>query len=517
MNNGGLIKNLLKVLFSRMVIVGCLILFQLGIILLIVLKLSEAFVYLYAIFEILSIVVVLYILSRKDNPSYKLAWVMPVLVLPIFGSLLYFIFGGNKIRRKLKKQIDEKHSKTFQLLSQDENILEEIDSLDKAIGNQFRYLKNLSLYPVYKNSTTEYLSPGEVFFERLTQELEKAKHYIFMEYFIIQEGVMWSKILDILVRKVKEGLDVRIIYDDMGTISTLPPKYSKILEAANIKAFIFNPVIPVLSSVLNNRDHRKITVIDGHTAFTGGINLADEYINEITRFGHWKDAALMIKGEAVWNFTIMFLHTWALKGHDEEDYLKYKPKVNYNLEFESDGFVQPFGDSPYTNELVSENVYLNIINKSKNYVYINTPYLIIDNELTTALSLAAKSGVDIRIVTPHIEDKWYVHMVTKANYAQLIQAGVKIYEYTPGFIHSKTFVADDEIGVVGTVNLDYRSLYLHFECGTLLYKTNSINQLKEDFIKTLDRCQLITLEDTKHIRWYNIILRSILKVFSPLL
>lgn len=500
-----------------MVIVGCLILLQLVIIALIVFKLSESFIYLYTIFEILGIIVVLYILSRKDNPSYKLAWIIPVLVVPVFGSLLYLLFGGNKIRKKLKKQIDEKHSKTLKLLNQDENILQEIDTMDRSIGNQFRYVKNYSLYPVYKNTITEYLSPGEVFFDKLIEEIKNAKHYIFMEYFIINEGVMWSEILDILVEKAKEGLDIRVVYDDMGCISTLPSKYNKTLEELGIKTMIFNPVMPVISAVLNNRDHRKITIIDGYTSFTGGINLADEYINEITRFGHWKDAALMVKGDAVWNFTIMFLHTWALKGYDEEDYLKYKPKVNYNLEFRSDGYVQPFGDSPYTNELVSENVYLNIINRAKNYVYINTPYLIIDNELTTALSLAAKSGVDIRIVTPHIEDKWYVHMVTKANYAQLIIAGIKIYEYTPGFIHSKTFVADDEIGVVGTVNLDYRSLYLHFECGTLLYKTKSINEIKQDFLVTLEKCQIITLEDTKHIKWYNIILRSILKAFSPLL
>lgn len=517
MNSKSIINEVLKILFSRMIIVGLLILFQLIIIALFIVKLSELFIYLYTIFEVLGIIVVVYILSRKDNPSYKLAWIIPVLVVPVFGSLLYLLFGGNKIRRKLKKQIDEKYSNKLKLLNQDENIIKEIDSMDMSIGNQFRYVNNHSLYPVYKNTNTEYLSSGEIFFEKLIEEMKKAKHFIFMEYFIIHEGVMWSKILDVLVEKAKEGLDIRVIYDDMGCISTLPSKYNKSLEELGIKAMIFNPVMPVLSAVLNNRDHRKITIIDGDTSFTGGINLADEYINEITRFGHWKDSALMIKGEAVWNFTVMFLHTWILKEEIEEDYLKYKPKINYISEFQNDGYVQPFGDSPYNDELVSENVYLNIINRAKDYVYINTPYLIIDNELITALSLAAKSGVDIRIVTPHIADKWYVHMVTRANYAQLILAGIKIYEYTPGFIHSKTFVADDEIGVVGTVNLDYRSLYLHFECSTLLYKTKSISRIKNDFLETLDKCQIITLEDTKHIKWYNVILTSILKAFSPLL
>jgi cardiolipin synthase len=510
-------KKILKVMFSRMVIVSLLILIQIAILVITIVKLSEEFVYLYAFFEILSIIVSIYIVSRNDNPSYKLAWVIPVLLVPIFGCLFYLLFGGNKIRRRLKKQIDEKHSKTFQLLKQDEEILNKIDALDKPVGNQFRYLYNLSYYPVYDNTDTEYLSPGEVFFDRLIEELKKAKQYIFLEYFIIHEGVMWSTILDILVEKAKQGVDVRIIYDDMGCITTLPPKYNKFLEGLGIKTFIFNRVVPVLSAVVNNRDHRKITVIDGHTAFTGGINLADEYINQIVRFGHWKDSALMIKGEAVWNFTIMFLHTWALKGKNEEDYTKFMPKENCDFQFKDNGFVQPFGDSPYNSELISENVYLNIISKAKNYVYITTPYLIIDNELLTALSLAAKSGVDVRIITPHIEDKWYVHMVTRANYAHLINAGVKIYEYTPGFIHSKTFVADDELGVVGTVNLDYRSLYLHFECGTLLYKTNSVKMVKKDFLDTISISKLMTIKEIKKIKWYNIVIRSILRAFSPLL
>ena len=319
------------------------------------------------------------------------------------------------------------------------------------------------------------------------------------------------------MEKVKEGVDVRLLYDDMGCITTLPNKYHEKMEKLGIKCQVFNKFIPILSIIVNNRDHRKITVIDGHTAFTGGINLADEYINEVVRFGHWKDASIMIKGEAVWNLTVMFLQVWNFIGFNKEDYNKYRPKIYHLDEFGSDGYVQPYGDSPYDNELVGENVYLNIINKAKDYIYINTPYLIIDNELVTALTLAAKSGVDVRIVTPFIEDKWYAHIVTRAYYAQLIEAGVKIYEYTPGFIHSKTFVCDDEIGVVGTINMDYRSLYLHFECGVFLYKTKSVMQIKEDFLNILDVSQNITLEDTKKVKWSNRFLRAILRVFAPLM
>lgn len=510
-------RKLLKLLFNRITIVGFLILIQLIILILGIWKLSESFVYMYAFFVILSLVVVVYIVSRTDNPSYKLAWTIPVLLVPVFGGLFYLLFGGNKVGRKLKRQIETEYYQTKDLLKQEDSVINEISSLDKSVVNQVNYIKNFGAFPIYKNSTSEYLSPGEVFYEKLLEELKKAKHYIFMEYFIINEGKMWGEILSVLEEKAKEGVDVRLIYDDMGCITTLPNKYYEKMRKLGIKCCVFNPFVPILSIIVNNRDHRKITVIDGHTAFTGGINLADEYINEVVRFGHWKDASIMIKGEAVWNFSVMFVQVWNFISDEKIDYNMYRPNLHYDGKFESDGYVQPYGDSPFDNELVGENVYLNIINRAKDYVYINTPYLIIDNELVTALTLAAKSGVDVRIVTPHIEDKWYAHIVTRAYYAHLIEAGVKIYEYTPGFIHSKTFVADDEIGVVGTINMDYRSLYLHFECGVFLYKTKSVLQIKDDFLKTLEVCQNITIDDTKKVKWSNRFLRAILRVFAPLM
>lgn len=510
-------SNLLKFLFSRMVIVGVLILLQLGILTFAVWKITESFVYLYVLFSVISILAVIYIVSTKDNPSYKLAWTIPVLLVPVFGGLFYLLFGLKKTTKKFRGKILDIHNETSHLLLQDKGILEEIEGEDKGVANQVRYLNKYASSPIYKNTTTQYLSPGEKFFENLKEELKKAKHYIFMEYFIIQEGIMWDSILEILEEKVKEGVDVRLIYDDMGCLQTLPYKYDEKLRQKGIKCAVFNPFVPFLSVVMNNRDHRKITIIDGHTAFTGGINLADEYINEIVRFGHWKDASLMLKGEAVWNLTMMFLQSWQFNYGQRDDYEKYKPYVNYDGIFEGDGYVQPYGDSPLDDETVGENVYLNIINKAKDYVYINTPYLIVGNELVTALTLSAKSGVEIIIVTPHIEDKWYAHMVTRAYYAQLIEAGVKIYEYTPGFIHSKTFVSDDEIGVVGTINMDYRSLYLHFECGVLLYKTKSLMEIKKDFIETLEICKLITMEDCHRVKWANRFITAILRVFAPLM
>ena len=510
-------NKVLKFLFSRMVIVGMLILIQLLILISAIWILTESFVYLYAFFTILSLLVAIYIVSTKDNPSYKLAWIIPVLLVPVFGGLFYLLFGSRRTSKKFRNRIKRLHEETYKYLEQDEKILREIEDDDKSILNQVKYLNDYAVSPIYKNTMSKYLSPGEEFFEELKNELKSAKKYIFMEYFIIQEGFMWNSILEILEEKVKEGVEVRLIYDDMGCLQTLPYKYYEKLREKGIKCLVFNPFVPFLSVIMNNRDHRKITIIDGHTAFTGGINLADEYINKVVRFGHWKDASIILKGDAVWSLTMMFLQAWQFTCGEKEDYNKYRPRINYIDNFETDGYVQPYGDSPLDDETVGEYVYLNIINKAKDYVYITTPYLIVDNELVTALTLAAKSGVDVRIITPHIEDKWYVHLVTRAYYAQLIEAGVKIYEYTPGFIHSKTFVSDDKVGVVGTINMDYRSLYLHFENGVFLYKTKSVNQIKNDFIETQRVSKEITIEDCKKVKWSNKFITAILRVFSPLM
>lgn len=508
-------KKLLKILSSRIVILGFLMLVQLFILGITIWGLSNYSVYLTSFFTFLSVIVVIYIVSRYDNPSFKLAWVITVLLFPVFGGLFYLLFGGNKMRKSLKNIIGKSFEETKEYLKQDEKVLKDIEKTNKSVYFMAKYIKDFSSYPIHKNTLSKYFSPGEKFYDELIKKLKSAKKFIFMEYFIVHEGIMWDTILEILVSKAKEGLDIRIIYDDVGCINTLPPKYNKMLESLNIKCVIFNPFIPILSSVVNNRDHRKITIIDGNIAFTGGINLADEYINKVVRFGYWKDSAIMIEGEAVWNFTIMFLQVWSAIAHEEIDYLKYKPEKRFYEKAE--GYVQPYGDSPYDGELVGENVYLNIINKAKEYVYICTPYLIIDNELVTALTLAAKGGVDVRIITPHIEDKKYIHMVTRSYYYQLINSGIKIYEYTPGFIHSKIFVSDDEVATVGTINLDYRSLYLHFECGVFLFKTNTVFEIKKDFLETLKKCKQIENEDCKKVKWHTRITRAILKVFSPLM
>lgn len=404
------------------------------------------------------------------------------------------------------------------LLLQDENIALQLKQKDKAVYHQSNCIFRMSGYPIYQNTQTKYLSPGEEKFKQLLKELKKAKHYIFLEYFIIQEGQMWNPILEILKQKAAEGVDVRVMYDDCGSLVLLPHDYPRKLEKMGIKCQVFNPLRPLLLVTMNNRDHRKILVIDGHTAFTGGINLADEYINAIDKHGHWKDASIMVRGEAAWSMTLMFLQMWNhnLK-HPEEDYEKYRPYLHLKETIESDGYVQPYGDSPLDEEDVGETVYLNLIHKAQETVYISTPYLIADNEMVTALCIAAQSGIDVRIVTPHHWDKWYVHMVTQSYYEQLIQAGVKIYEYTPGFIHSKTFVVDRTVATVGSANLDYRSLYLHFECGVWMYQSSAVQEVYQDYQEILKVSRRITLEECKKVNGLVRILRAVIRAFAPLM
>lgn len=511
------VKKMLKFVCHRMVLTALAIAVQLAALILMMVKFQEFFVYFYIVCIAASMVAVLFIVNGKSNPGYKIAWIIPVLLVPVFGGLFYLIFGGKRLRQSTKRKMMNMERWMRAALPPNPEILTQLSLESEEAANQSRYIQNYAYCPLYQNTTSQYLPIGEAKFARLQEELKKAQHYIFLEYFIVQEGVMWNTVRDILAEKVKQGVEVRMIYDDMGCIMTLPYGYQQEMEKLGIQCCVFNPFIPILSSRLNNRDHRKICVIDGHTGFTGGINLADEYINAYEKHGHWKDSAILLKGDAVWNLTVMFLSMWDYIKGITEDYSPYKPAVHLPQAEESDGYVQPYADNPLDDETVGEIVYFNLINKAKRYIYITTPYLIIDNEMVLALCTAAKSGLDVRIITPHIPDKWYVHAVSRAYYEPLIECGVRIYEYTPGFIHAKNFVVDDEYATVGTINLDYRSLYLHFECGTWLYKTRSVFQIKEDFLTTLTICQEITLEDCRSVKWYRKMGRAILRIFAPLM
>ena len=506
---------LLKRVVQRVILLVSSFILQIGVISFFLLKYSESFFDFYLASLTLSIIIVFIIINNKSNPSYKIAWIVPVMIFPIFGGLFYLLYGGNKLSTREKLKMVIQNIEMTNSLKQDDEIIKKIGDKSIYAKNQSEYILNYAKCPVYNNTETTYFKIGEEKFEALLRELKKAEKFIFLEYFIIQEGKMFNSILEILEEKAKQGVDVRIIYDDVGCIVTLPHNYKNTLEAKGIKCRVFNPIKPFFTRRLNNRDHRKIVVIDGDVGFTGGINLADEYINEYEKHGYWKDAGIMLKGDAVWNLTVMFLSMWDYIDNKEEDYIKFKPSKNkyYN----SKGYVQPFDDSPLINEPIGETVYLNLINKAKDYIYINTPYLIIDNEMATALKIAAKSGVDIKIVTPYIPDKKFVHAVTKSYYESFIKDGIEIYEFTPGFMHAKTFVVDAEYGVVGSINLDFRSLYLHYECGVWLYKTESIKSMKDDYLETLKRCHKVTMEECKNTSSIRKVLRLIIRMFAPLL
>ncbi|MCQ4950505.1 cardiolipin synthase [Bittarella massiliensis (ex Durand et al. 2017)] len=511
-------KKMVRMLFHRVVLVGAAILLQLALLVVMLVRFERYFVYFYAVCFLLSLVVVLGIINGRSNPGYKIAWLIPILLFPIFGGLFYLMFGQNHLSRRERKKMAPLREEVHQLLPAENPVLRQLEEESPEAANQARYIEKWAYAPLTKDSFSEFLPSGESKFERMKAELERAERFIFLEYFIIEPGVMWDSILEILVRKAAQGVDVRVMYDDLGSIMTLPYRYDRQLEQLGIKSCVFNPFVPVLSSRFNNRDHRKICVVDGHTGFTGGINLADEYIDAYEKHGRWKDSAILLRGPAVDNLTVMFLTVWDFTRGETEDFAPYLYEAGQGGPVSAgDGYVQTFCDSPLDDEAVGETVYLNLINKARRYVYITTPYLIIDNEMVTALCIAAKNGVDVRIITPHIADKWYVHAVTRAYYESLVECGVRIYEYTPGFIHSKTFSVDDEYGVVGTINMDYRSLYLHFECAAWLYRTRSVLQIKEEFLRTLLECQEITLDDCRNVPWPKKLGRACLRAFAPLM
>lgn len=511
------LKKILNFLKSKVFIVAMLILIQLLFFLWIISMLSEYFLFIYFILVALSFIMSIYVLNKNDNPSYKIAWVIAIMTLPVFGGLIYLLFGGQKVPKELRKRDHKSQMDVQSVLWQNQQLMEELKKDDPISFKQANYIWESADYPLYQHTDTTFFPLGEDQFSAMIEELKKAKKFIFMEYFIIAEGIMWNTILDILLEKVEEGVDVRLMYDDAGCIATLPTDYDKRLCRLGIKTKVFNPIRPRLAMQMNNRDHRKILIIDGIVGMTGGINLADEYINEYERFGHWKDCAVMIKGEAVWSFTLMFLQFWNYDEPIKEDFFLYKVEAEKVSIFADDGLVQPFSDSPTDDENVGENTHINMINGALDYVYAATPYLVLDNEMKTALILAAKNGVDVRILVPHIPDKPYVFALTQHNYRDLIQNGVRIYEYTPGFVHAKTFVVDDKVAVVGTVNMDYRSYYLHYECGIWFYKSKVVMDVKEDYLKTLEKSQEITMEDCLEVSWFVRAVRAFLNLFAPMM
>ena len=460
----------------------------------------------------LSLLIILYLVRKDENSAYKVGWIALIGLLPLLGGALYLAFGNKRPSRRLRSKmqaVEQAHrADRAQQPGQAAGLCDE----NRGVS---RYLTQYGCYPAWQNTTARYFSCGEAMYPALLADLEKAEKSIFLEFFIVSQGKMWQGVEDILRRKAAQGVDVRLIYDDFGSLLGLPKDFVVRMERAHIRCIPFNPVVPLLSLVMNHRDHRKIVVIDGKVAYTGGINLADEYINEEERFGYWKDAALRTEGAAVWNFTVMFLDHWNAFRPSEEDYAPFMPQAEA-LSAQSDGVIQPYGDSPLDEEALAETVYLNIINQAQRYVYIYTPYFAVGETMLEALKAAAKRGVDVRLVLPGIPDKKLVFRLSRSYYLPLLRAGVRIYEYTPGFLHAKCWVSDDVTAVVGSINMDYRSLFLHFECGVLLQKNSQVAVLRDDVRATLPQCREIQVTECR-TSLPGTVLDSVLRLLSPLM
>lgn len=504
-----------RAVFGRAAVVILLLFMQVAMLLVLSLRFEKYFAEVYGVLSAMSLAMALYIIGTKSNPTIKLSWTVLIILAPIFGSLLYIFTQTELGHRLLNRRLSGIIESTSHLCPQDKSAEDEVKKRSKELSNTAHYLYSNGGFPVYRNGGARYFPVGEKMWEAVLEELEKAEKFIFLEYFIIEEGEMWNSILDILKRKAAEGVDVRLLYDGTCSISLLPHDYPKKMKQLGIKCKVFSPLRPFVSTYYNNRDHRKILVIDGKTAFTGGVNLADEYINKKERFGHWKDSAVMINGGAVRSFTLTFLQIWNLNERHGE-YEKFLAELPENQN-DGKGFVIPYADSPLDGEKVGENIYLDIINTAADYVYIMTPYLILDAELSTALKNAAKRGVDVRIIIPNTPDHKVAYAIAQTYWKELIPHGVRIYKYLPGFIHSKVFVSDGLKAVVGTINLDYRSLYLHFECAAYFYETPITEDIERDFEETFPLCGEITKGDVKQGGIISTFKSGILRFIAPLM
>ncbi len=514
---------LFRRLFSRVVLVSLAIAIQLAWLFVIMFALSSYYLPIAFCFNLVSLLAVLYIINRSGNPQIKMAWIVPILVFPLFGGLIFLLSGGKGPKKNLRRALDRSeelvrpHKKSNIPYDLSDPKLPLMAETDRAVAGQCHYLHEQG-FTAYRNTTADYYSDCRAGWERIMEDLKRAEKFIFLEYFIINPGKMWDPVLEILKEKAASGVDVRLMYDDVGSINYVSRHYHRDMEALGIKCVKFNPYRPVYAVVMNHRDHRKILVVDGHIGYTGGINFADEYIGEDVRFGEWKDNVLRLEGEAVRSMTLLFLEMWnAVRPTDTtEQIAAFMPNPDKVADIRCPGLIQPYGDSPVSDEILAENVYLNIINQASNYVYIYTPYVVIDYEMTRALSLAARRGVDVRLVVPAIPDKKVVYELTRSYFPELIENGVKVYKFSPGFVHSKVFLTDDRIAIVGSINLDYRSLMLHFENACLFVDHPVVPAVKADFEESFPRCECVAVRKRRFNMLYELYL-GLLRLFAPLL
>ena len=507
-------RGLLRIIFGRTTLILLLLGINFGFVFYFLFGLAKGLPLLFGSVEIFTAAMLIHLINTQDNPSVKLSWAFVISTVPLLGAALYFFVRfdlGHRVNRKL---VERSIQTSLPFLPEQMELLQSVKEEDKSLHNLARYLKKNGNFPIYQNTEVTYFPVGEDMFREILAQLEQAEKFIFMEYFLVSEGYMWDQLLEVLKRKAAEGVEVRFLYDGMNAFTNFPYSYPRQLEQLGIRCKMFAPIRPFVSTHYNNRDHRKITVIDGHTAFTGGINLEDRYINVKSPFGHWKDTAVMVNGDAVKSFTMMFLQMWNYNERERvfAPYLTLPKKPP-----QTKGYVIPYGDTPTGGEHVGKMVYLDMINRATDYVWIMTPYLIPDNELLTALQFAAKRGVDVRLILPGIPDKKTIYALSRSYYRHLLDAGVKIYEYTPGFLHAKVVLSDDIHGVVGTVNLDYRSLYHHFECAAYLYRMQVLNDIRDDFLTTMDASRQVFPEDLRDQSLMARVFAYVAKFAAPLL
>jgi cardiolipin synthase len=507
-------KTVLKIIFSSKIVIFLLVLIQFAAISIGLSIFSEWQVF-YVCAEVISVIGVVAVVNSDKNPAYKTAWILPIMAFPVFGIAAYLYAVFNPGILQLRKLTARSEKITRACIHPDDEIYKNLPGEFTGLA---KYAYDCGNSPAWECGDIKYYPDGASFFEDFLDDLRSAKKYILLEFFIIGEGKMWNRTLEVLREKQAEGVDIKIMYDGIGTQLILPTRYDRRLRKMGFEVRIFNPLKPLLSTIQNNRDHRKIVVIDGETAYTGGVNIADEYIGEKIRFGEWKDVAVRFSGRAVCNFTAAFFQLWNIteKNDWSENFKMYLPDKKPS-EKPPEGYIIPYADTPVDYEHVSELVYIDIINRAEHYLYISTPYLVLSPELELALEFAAKRGVDVRIMTPGIPDKKYMLVLAQSFYDGLLRNGVKILEFSPGFNHAKVFVSDDKFATVGSVNLDYRSLYLHYECGLLIYDNPVIKNIKHDIVKTLARSREITRETVAAYPAYRKLYAAILKMIAPLL
>lgn len=508
-------RSAMRTLFSRFGLIVVMLLTQIALLFTVFRWFANSIPHYFGSSLIFSMVMTVVIINSRADASAKLTWMIVIMVLPVFGALLYLYTRSDIGHRALKKRVAAIAQETRFDIRQKPEVLSALGAQSPGAAALSRYIGRCGCHPVWENTRTTYLPSGEAKLEALLEALESAKSFIFLEYFIVDEGVMWGQVLDVLAEKAREGVEVRVIIDGTCEFTTLPHDYPDRLAELGIQCKLFAPAKPFISTHYNYRDHRKIAVIDGCISFTGGINLADEYINQNSRFGHWKDTAIRLEGEATRNFTLMFLQMWWVDGAPVEA-TKFMRTHIPRVQGEN-GFVLPYGDCPLDGNKVGERVYMDLLNRAERYVHIMTPYLILDGQMENAIKYAAERGVDVHLILPGVPDKKYAFWLARRHYASLIASGVKISEYTPGFVHAKSFVADDREAVVGTINLDYRSLYHHFECAVYLYNTPCIADIERDFQQTLSLSTRITEKRLKEIPWYENLAGAALKALAPLM